>query len=137
MSVFNKILFVFCLIFIEQKSFCPDEGHFVVLVQRFGQRNLVRLRIDMPNSQKDDVLDLLKSYFSCSQRLDHPFFQVIKDARLEKMRNCSQDRIVEKEGVARALSDRIMPFKVSYGFSSEQEASAQAKGKQVLPFEMK
>lgn len=61
----------------------------------------------------------------------------MREARFEKMRSNLQDSIIEKDGVVRTSNDTMVSFKLLYGFNSEQEASAQARGKQILPLEIK
>lgn len=69
MSFSCRFLLAFCLGIITQKSFCPDEGYYVVLFQRYGRYHEVRVRIDMPNSSKNDAVDILQHYFSYSRGL--------------------------------------------------------------------
>lgn len=135
-----KFLLVSCLFFITQKVFCPDEGYFIVLVQRYGPHDQVRARIDMPESCKSDVIDVLQRYFSYSRGDSHPFVTALKTARQNHFRALQQDlpnRIAETQGVIRASSDHTVPFKVLYGFNSGEEASAHARGKQIVPSEIK
>lgn len=140
MSLEHKFLLVPLLIFVVQKSFCPDEGHFIVVRQRYGRHDEVRARIDMPHSSKADVVDVLERYFSYSRGEHHPFSMAIKTAqqiRNRNLQNNSHNNIIETEGLVRASNDHMVPFKVFYGFNSGQEAVADARGRQIEPSEIK
>lgn len=134
MSLSYKNIGVLLWFFIGQSIFCPDEGHFFTLIQRRGPHHEVRVRVDMPHSQREDVIDVLEHYFSYSRRPDHPFIQATNRAQI---RSRLRNGIIEEEGIVRASNDHLVPFKVSYGFNSEQEASVQGVGRQICPSEIK
>lgn len=135
--MFYSIFLGLCMFLVEHKSFCQDEGYFIVFVERYGPNCEVRMRIQMPNNPKEDVIDLLQNYFSFSRRADHPILTALRAAQIESFRNSVNRVIIEKEGMVRTGNDKIVPFKLFYGFISEPEASAHAMGTQIFPAEIK